>query len=64
MLEHLQDLMLTIFVFFILKHFLNCDFLASGPIHSEVDHAESALPGHSFYLVLGSGQLGLLVLSA
>jgi hypothetical protein len=64
MLEHLEDLVLTIFVFFILKHFLNCDFLSSSSIDSEVDHTESTLPGHSFYFVLGCRQFGFLILSA
>lgn len=64
MFEHFEDLMLTIFVFFILKNFLNCNFLSSGPIDSEVDHTESTLPGHSFYFVLRGRQFRFLVLSA
>lgn len=52
MFEHFEDLVLTIFVFFILKNFLNCNFLSSGSIDSEVDHTESTLSGHSFYFVL------------
>lgn len=59
MLQHLQDLVLPIFVLLVLEHLLYCYLLASGPVGAEVHHPESALPSYALDLELAGGDLGL-----
>lgn len=59
MFEHLEDLMLTIFVLLVLEYLLYCYLLTGGPVGAEVYHTESALPRHSLYLELAGGDFGL-----
>lgn len=57
MVEHLQDLMLTIFIFFILEHLLYCYFLAGGTIHPEIHHPKGSLTSHPLNFILRGDDL-------
>lgn len=59
MVEHLQNLMLTILIFFILEYLLYCYFLTSGTIHPEIHHPKRSLACNSFYFILGGDDFGL-----
>lgn len=61
MIQHLQNLMLTIFIFFILEHLLNRYFLTSRSIYSEVDNPERSLASNPFNLVLRGDDFRLWV---
>lgn len=47
MLEHLQYLMLSVFVLLVLQHLLYSYLLPSLPVSTKVNHAESALSSHA-----------------
>ena len=62
MVEHFQDGVLPVFVFFVLKYFLYCYLLACLSVGAEVDHSESTLAGYSFDFVLCSLDLTFMII--
>lgn len=59
--QHFQDLVLTILIFFILEHLLYCYLFASGSIDAEVDYSEGSLSCDSLHLVFGRDDFGFWV---
>lgn len=62
MLQHFQDLMLTIFILLVLEHFLYCNFLTCGSIDTKVYNPKSALACYSFDLELACRCLWFMLL--
>lgn len=58
MVQHLQYLMLTILIFFILEHLLYCYFLASGTIHTEIHNPKGSLTSNPLDFILRGDDFG------
>lgn len=52
MLQHFQNLMLSVFIFFILQHFFYCYSLTVRFVDSEIHNSKGPFPGHSLNFVL------------